>query len=228
MLAAGCVKDDATHPVKIVHVVVDAGDKGADDTDASMVKITVPICTINDAYLAHHKACTVDADCVVVPYHPSCCSQQVAAAVNTASADDVRECVKNGPPACFGSNCTPEPDRAEDGRASVVGGFNDVVAHCVDKFCQSSVSDRMCGMKHKCTPTQICIEYGNIPGSPPPDPDSGDNAFVTYDCVDNPCAPDPLTCECAQAACDLRKDATRSCQIELATSSDVACVVDGT
>jgi hypothetical protein len=230
VLAAACGKEDAVHPVKIIHDVVDAGDT---DADAAMSLITLPnentICQVNDAYLADRKACAADSDCVVVPYHPSCCSQQVAAGVSAAAADEVRNCVKNGPPACFGSNCGPNPNRAEDGRASVVGEFKDVVARCIDDTCQSFVSDRMCGMKHKCSPTQVCIEYGNVPGGPAPDPDSGDNAFVTYTCVDNPCAPNPLTCDCAQAACDLRQDgATRTCQVELATSSDVACVVDGT
>jgi hypothetical protein len=227
VLTAGCKQDDAVRHVTVVHDVVDAGG------DAALAANKLPndtggICRIDDDYLTDRKDCTADSDCVVVAYHPSCCSQQVAAAVNVTAADEVRQCVKDGPPACFGSNCGPEPDRAEDGRASVIGDFRDVVARCVAGQCQSSVSDRMCGMKHNCSATQVCIEYGNVPGGTPPDPDSGDNAFVTYTCVDNPCAPKPLACECAQAACNLRKDATRSCQIELATSSDVACVVDGT
>jgi hypothetical protein len=199
----------------------DAGSEKPDG-DAALSMVTVDThCTVTTAFLQTRRACTVDADCALVPYRPTCCENVHVVGVSKNKADEVRSCDALGPAAC---RCeSPPPNRADDGRATLDPMFADVTLECIDHECRSAVATRTCGKTHVCKRNEICIAYGLVEGEMQPDPGSGDNAYIAYVCVTNPC-PDSLSCGCAQAACDARGGVSRKCEIELNSDSDVACV----
>jgi hypothetical protein len=202
----------------------DAGSEKPDG-DAALARAMVDThCSITKAFLDARKACDVDADCAMVSYHPTCCENVHVVGVNKDKVDEVSTCDMQGPPACRCED-TP-PNRTDDGRATLDPMFADVSLACVDHECRSEIAKRSCGKSHVCMPNEVCVTYGLAEGEPQPEPPSpGDNSYLAYVCVPNPCADSELTCTCAQAACDARGGGvTRKCEIELNTDSDVACV----
>jgi hypothetical protein len=169
----------------------------------------------------------VDADCETVAYRPNCCPAQQIVGVSHTDADQVQACADEAPAPCNSNSCAGRPDRAEDGRA-VQTDFSNVSVHCVDNACQTSVAKRACGNSLTCEADEVCVIYVNVPGSAPPDPDSGENALFTYACQKNSCGDKRLDCSCAQALCDARADVPRRCAVDFtqASQSDVFCNLD--
>lgn len=201
--------------------VQDPQDAGQEDAALAVMVMVDTRCTITPGYLQARKQCDADADCALVSYRPTCCENVNVAGIAKDRADEVRECNEQGPPACRCENMPP--NRADDGRATLDNTFADVVVACVAGQCRSSVNTRTCGAKRVCKVGELCVAYGLTAGDPQPDPESGDNAYLSYECLPNPCT-DALTCTCAQAACDAKSGVSRKCEIELNSDSDVACV----
>ena len=174
-----------------------------------------PKCVVNQAFIDTRKACSSDADCALLPYQTSCCSELLMVGIAAERLEEVQACTK---PIC---NCEPSLTRTEDGRA-VTEHNSEATVQCIDQRCSSRVTQRQCGAKRVCAPNEICVTYENVPGGFPPDPDSGDNAYLTFRCEPNPC-PDHLDCDCAQPLCDARNDALRTCEIKNNEESDLTC-----
>lgn len=214
LIAAGCGGDDKP-PAIALRPKPDAGalQMVVDDTQRCEVA----------AIIDEHKACQRDADCTVLSYRPTCCANLLVVGVARENVADVRTCAEHAPPKCA---CDARPDRAEDGRVADLSAGNAMVT-CNEGRCQSRVTTRPCGASKVCDDGELCIVYGNVASdadagaSQPADP--GDNAYLTYACVANPCA-DTLDCTCAQASCDAKADADRKCEIALVTDADVSCV----
>ena len=218
MSAAAC-KSEPDAPTVTVDVQ-DPQDAGRDDAALGMTVVDTR-CTITPAYLQARKRCDDDSDCALVHYRPTCCANVHIAGVAKDRADEVRECDEQGPPSCRCEDMPP--NRADDGRATLDNAFADVVVACVAGSCRSSVTTRTCGAKKVCKSGDLCVAYGLVPGDPKPEPGSGDNAYLSYECIANPCE-GALACGCAQAVCDAKTGVTRKCEIELNSDSDVACV----
>lgn len=177
-------------------------------------------CVVNEAFLDARKACTSDTDCAPFSYQTVCCSDLLVVGIAAEHLEDAQSCTK---PLCA---CQPSLTRAEDGRA-VTDPNTPPTVQCIDQRCSSRVTQRQCGTKRVCASNEICVTYENVPGGIPPDPDSGDNVYLTFRCEPNPC-PDRLDCACAKPLCDARNDALRSCEIKNNEESDLTCrrVVD--
>lgn len=220
MSVAACGGDEGHHGTTVVppdlgrSVVTDAGDP----SDAA---VPVQRCRIDAPYLADHKSCSVDADCVSLSYRPTCCANTLLVGVSKLSFAAVSECAAQAPLACA---CEATPNRAEDGRA-ILGGVS-TTTHCVAGRCQTSVTERLCGGKITCKPDEICVSYGDAPSGGTPDGSVGDNAYEVFACQPNPCTAE-LDCQCAQAACDTGGKGTRKCEVARNDQSDVACVPYG-
>ena|GEM_PF-4173338 len=172
-------------------------------------------CVLNEQLIETRKACSSDADCASISYQVSCCSDLLVVGIAAEHLEDAQKCTK---PICA---CAPGLTRAEDGRA-VTDPNTQPVVQCIDQRCSSRVTQRQCGAKRVCAPKEICVTYENVPGGFPPDPDSGDNVYLTFRCEPNPC-PDHLDCACAQPLCDARSDAPRGCEIKNNEESDLTC-----
>jgi hypothetical protein len=186
-----------------------------------MVELAPP-CTVDRAYLDEHKACAVDTDCALLEYRPTCCENTALIAVTETSVESVRSCADPDKRVC---QCTTLPTRAEDGRALPPDRTAAISARCVEHKCQSRVERRNCGTSKQCRSDDVCIAYRNVQGEPAlsdADAGSADNPLISYLCVPNPCS-GSLNCECAQVACDVPGHASRKCEIEHSTDSDVAC-----
>lgn len=186
-------------------------DSGSADSGQAQAQI----CVLNEAYVEARKACNSDADCSSVEYQTTCCEEQWTAGIASEYLETALTCVK---PRC---GCEPLMTRAEDGRALVEGNAVATV-QCVEQRCTTRITERQCGSQRLCGPNEICVTYENVPGGLPPDPDSGDNAYLTFRCEPNPC-PERLDCTCAQALCDARNDVPRSCEIRTNQESDLTC-----
>jgi len=187
--------------------VQDAGDPVANE-----------ICTIDADYLLEHKACTIDADCAALEFRPTCCANTLLVGVNVQSLEEVSTCASKTVRPCV---CEATPNRAEDGRAIKPGVETE--ARCEAGQCRSRVASRNCGNKLHCETNEVCVSYGDAQLDAPEDAGSGDNAYVAYACLPNPCR-DALDCKCAQAACDARGIGVRKCEVSRNDESDVACV----
>lgn len=222
MLGAACTGDPDRPSVTVdAPEPQDAGSEKPDG-DAGLASTVITHCSVTTAFLETRRACTVDADCVLAPYHPTCCDSVHVAGVNKAKADEVHSCDELGPETCRCDDAPP--NRADDGRATLDPMFADVSLECIEHQCRSVVAQRNCGHAHVCKQNEVCVTYGLGEGEPQPEPPApGDNAYLIYACVPNPCA-DKLDCKCAQAACDARTGVSRKCEIELNSDSDVACV----
>lgn len=172
-------------------------------------------CVLNEKLIEARKACSSDADCALLSYQTICCSDLLVVGIAAERLEDAQTCTKA---ICA---CEPSLTRAEDGRA-VIDPTTQPVAQCIDQRCFSRVTQRQCGAKRICAPNEICVTYENVPGGIPPDPDSGDNVYLTFRCEPNPC-PDHLDCSCAQPLCDARNDAPRTCEIKNNKESDLTC-----
>lgn len=177
-------------------------------------------CVVNEEFLDKRKACNSDADCELLTYQATCCNDLLVAGIAAEHLEEALACWK---PICA---CKPGLPRTEDGRA-VAETTNPPSVQCIDQLCMSRVAERQCGTKRVCTPDEICVTYENVPGGFPPDPDSGDNMYLTFRCEPNPC-PDRLDCACARPLCDARNDVLRTCEIKNNEESDLTCrpVVD--
>ncbi len=172
-------------------------------------------CVVNEEFLETRKACGSDADCALISYQAACCSDLLVVGIAAEHLEDAQRCTK---PTCA---CEPGLTRAEDGRA-VTDPSSQPVVQCIDQRCSSRVTQRQCGAKRVCAPSEICVTYENVAGGFPPDPDSGDNVYLTFRCEPNPC-PDLLDCACAKPLCDARNDALRRCEIKNNKESDLTC-----
>jgi hypothetical protein len=172
-------------------------------------------CVLNEAFLDTRKACNSDSDCALLSYQAVCCSDLLVAGIAAEHLEDAQSCTK---PLCA---CPPSLTRAEDGRA-VTDPNTQPAVQCIDQRCSSRVTQRQCGAKRVCAPNEICVTYENVQGGIPPDPDSGDNLYLTFRCEPNPC-PEHLDCACAQPLCDARNDAPRECEIKNNEESDLTC-----
>ena len=205
-----CSDAGADRRVAVPPDVFDSGELA--DSSESMLS---DICVANEQYIAERKACNSDADCSALMYQETCCDDLIVAAIASEYLANAAKCTK---PVC---NCEPGLMRAEDGRV-ITEGVSRPVVQCIEQRCFSRVTQRQCGAKKICTPNEICVTYENVPGGFPPDPDSGDNAYLTFRCEPNPCV-DHLDCACAQSLCDARNDATRRCEIRNNEESDLTC-----
>ena len=221
---AACGGDDDHHkttvalpPTAPVMTFADAGQPQA-GTGAPAER-----CQIDESYLADRKACTVDADCVSLGYRPTCCASTRTVGVSKNRFDEVSACAaKIPPPSCV---CDGEPNRAEDGRA-LLGGVS-TRTRCLAGRCQTSVTERPCGSKITCKSDEVCVSYGDaLSGGTPEDASTGDNAYEVFACLPNPCLGE-LSCDCAQAVCDVASAGRRTCEIARNDKSDVACVPHG-
>lgn len=178
-------------------------------------------CTIDEAYIGRHKACREDDDCAVFSYRQACCTQPHVVGISADSLEEAEACRAPSERRCGACDDNALPNRAEDER--VVSEVSLAVALCIDGRCQSRVASRACGASRRCGPKEICVSYENVIGGIPPDPDSKDNALVTFRCVPNPCGTKPLSCECIQPVCDVRNDTTRQCEVKRNFDTDVHC-----
>jgi hypothetical protein len=85
------------------------------------------------------------------------------------------------------------------------------------------VERRPCGKNAQCRHGDICVSYENVRDNPIDDADSGDNAYLTYKCLPNPCI-GSLSCTCAKTACDIQADVSRRCQFEFVNDADITCM----
>lgn len=177
-------------------------------------------CRIDERYLADYKQCAVDTDCELIAYHPTCCTTRKLAGIARRDHETVTACLAAERPRCA---CDEEPERAEDGRVASADATT-VIAQCVAGRCMSHVDMRDCGRNKVCAPTELCVVYGNVPGSPlEEDAGPGENVLVSYQCEPNPCSGE-LSCDCAQDVCAQRDDALRKCELERSSDADIACV----
>lgn len=188
------------------------------DDDAGGIAHT-QTCRFDLAFLTARKTCSTDDDCTLFDYQPSCCPTDVRVVGIARFELDEAEACAEAQRTC-GCDKEPLPDRAEDGR--VVNELSTVVARCIAGQCTSRVTQRECGNSHICEPGELCVSYENVAGGLPPDPDSKDNAILTYRCEPDPCH-DRLDCSCAKALCDARDDVPRKCEIKRSADADVVC-----
>ena len=175
-------------------------------------------CRLDEAYFARQKVCSSDADCTVFTHQPACCSHRLVVGVATETLEAVETCAETNKLLC---NCEPGLTRTEkDGR--VVNDLSQATVQCINQRCTSLVTERPCGASRVCSQSEICVTYENVPGGIPPDPDSLDNAYLTFRCEPNPCQ-GQLACACAQPLCDARNDAVRGCEIKNNEESDLTC-----
>ena len=206
LLACGA---DADRRVVIPRGEPDSGELADSETGQSQ------ICFVDNDFVDERKACNSDADCASLTYQAICCGELVVAGIASERLADAEPCTK---PQCA---CAPGLTRAEDGRV-ITEGKTQPTVQCIDQRCTSRVAARQCGAKRLCAANEICVTYENVPGGFPPDPDSGDNAYLTFRCEPNPC-PQQLDCACAQPLCDARDDAPRMCEIKNNEESDLTC-----
>jgi hypothetical protein len=177
-----------------------------------------PRCVVDDDYVSARKTCNSDADCSTFEYQPACCAEQhLFVGLASSDLEEAEICLATNKVAC---RCDPGLKRAEDGRVVNEGSTTGV--QCIDQRCTSRVTERQCGAKRICNANEICVTYENVPGGTPPDPDSGDNALLTFRCEPNPCSV-RLDCTCAQTLCDAWKDVMRKCEIKNNEESDLTC-----
>jgi hypothetical protein len=175
------------------------------------------VCAVNEDYIAERKACSSDADCSSLTYQALCCTELLLVGIAKDQLRDAQACMASKEVVCA---CAPGLERAEDGR--VVNERGETEVRCIEQQCTSRVSQRLCGAKQTCAAGEICVSYENVPGGPPPDPDSGDNAYLTFRCEPNPCA-NQLACECARRLCDAHDGAVRMCEIKNNAETDMTC-----
>jgi hypothetical protein len=217
---AACGGDDGHHGTTVVppdlgrSELTDAGER----SDASL---PAGRCQLDAPFLADHKSCSVDADCVSLSYRPTCCANTLLVGVSKRSFETVSECAAQAPLACA---CEDIPNRAEDGRA-ILGGVS-TITRCIAGSCQTSVTERECGGKITCKADELCVSYGDALSGGTPDASVGDNAYEVFSCQPNPCTGE-LGCNCAQAACDASGKGKRKCEVARNDQSDVACVPYG-
>lgn len=166
--------------------------------------------------ISNHQACESDDDCMRFKYQAACCMDVQLVGVDSTAVEHIQRCLDEKKPVC---SCEPGLTRTDDGRVVTVRSQTGV--ECIDQRCTSRVTQRQCGSKRVCGPKEICVTYENSPGTQP-DPDSGDNAYLTFRCEPNPC-PDKLDCDCAQPMCDAYEDSGRRCEIKNNEESDLTC-----
>ncbi|HET8934932.1 MAG TPA: hypothetical protein VFN67_15900 [Polyangiales bacterium] len=181
------------------------------------------VCVVTEDYVAEHKACKADADCTVFEYQPTCCSEVNAVGITLNDLKAAQACSDAMDAACSCPKDFTTLTRTEDGRA--VTESSPATVQCIDSQCVSRVSQRQCGASHNCNPGEICVTYENVPGGFPPDPDSRDNALLTFRCEPNPCSSGDgkLACDCAKLLCDARNDVERMCEIKHNAEADLTC-----
>ncbi|HET8938463.1 MAG TPA: hypothetical protein VFN67_33695 [Polyangiales bacterium] len=190
-------------------------DTGVPDGDTPAER--VELCLASEDYLAERKGCDSDADCTLFTYQAKCCEEELVVGITREGLASAQTCFDNRNTVC---GCAPGLKRAEDGR--VVTERSQAVVQCIDRQCSSSIAQRQCGASRTCAPDQICVSYQNVPGGFAPDPDSKDNAYLTFRCEPNPCE-NGLACECAKSLCDARNDVVRNCEIKNNAEADMTC-----
>lgn len=178
------------------------------------------VCVLTRDFVEEHKACTADADCTVFEYLPKCCAEVSVVGIANSDLETAQACSDATSAVC---NCSKGLKRTEDGR--VVTASSPATVQCIEAQCVSRVSQRQCGATHQCNAGEICVSYENVPGGFLPDPDSKDNALLTFRCEPNPCSggDGKLACDCAKPLCDARNDVERMCEIKHNAEVDLSC-----
>jgi hypothetical protein len=174
-------------------------------------------CVVSPDYLLDRKACNTAADCEQFTFVPVCCMEVHVVGVARDRLAEVQTCASDNDNVCA---CAPSLKRAEDGR--VVTNESPAALACIENQCVTRIAERSCGATKRCRADEICVVYDNVPGGIPPDPDSQDNAYLTFKCEPNPCG-DRLDCDCALQLCKARNDAERTCQIKNVDNADLNC-----